>query len=343
MSEVQFQTVFNKSVWEGFVSIHPQANFLQSYNWGVFEEKIGKSFFPVAVYEDDRQIGAAMIIKELAKRGNYLTIAGGPLIDWQNSQSSFVFSKFCEYLKKLAMEQNCHFVRVRPQAEDTIQLRQLFKENGLLPSPMHLTADLTLRLNLSQDLDQLLAQMRKNTRYEIRKSEKLGIETKIIGDSSFMKEFYDQQLYLAKKHGFIPFDYQFLLKQFEIFAEDDQVAFVNSYQQGELLASAFVIFYQNEAVYHYGVSTSANERLPGSYAAQWAAIQEAKKRGCSEYNFWGVSPLNKKEHRFAGPSLFKRGFGGYELQHLPAHDLPVSNRYRLIRQFEFLRKKIRKL
>ncbi len=343
MSEVHFKTVFDKSLWEGFAATHPQANFLQSYNWGVFEKKIGKSFFPIAVFEDDKQIGAAMVIKELAKRGNYLTIAGGPLIDWQDSHSSFIFKKFCKYLKKLAKEESCHFIRVRPQAEDTIQLRQLFKENGLLPSPMHLTADLTLRLNLSQDLDQLLVQMRKNTRYEIRKSEKLGIETKIIKSSSFMQEFYDQQLYLAKKHGFVPFDYQFLLKQFETFAEDDQVAFVNSYHQGELLASAFVIFYQNEAVYHYGVSTPKNERLPGSYATQWAAIQEAKKRGCSEYNFWGVSPLNKKEHRFAGPSLFKRGFGGYELQHLPAHDLPVSSWYQLIRLFELLRKRIRRL
>lgn len=343
MSEVQFKTLFDKSLWESYVITHPQANFLQSYNWGRFEEQIGKSFFPVAIYKNDEQIGAAMIIKELAKRGNYLTIAGGPLVDWQGASSRNLFSEFCDFLKKLAKEENCHFVRVRPQVEDTAQLRKLFEENGFLPSPMHLTADLTLRLNLSQDLEELLAQMRKNTRYEIRKSERLGIKTKIIKSSSFMKEFHDQQLYLAKKHGFIPFDYQFLLKQFEVFAEDDQVAFINSYYNNELLASAFVIFYQNEAVYHYGVSTPKNERLPGSYATQWAAIKEAKKRGCSEYNFWGVSPLTKTDHRFAGPSLFKRGFGGYELQHLPAHDLPVSSRYQLIRFFELMRKKIRRL
>jgi lipid II:glycine glycyltransferase (peptidoglycan interpeptide bridge formation enzyme) len=121
------------------------------------------------------------------------------------------------------------------------------------------------------------------------------------------------------------------------------VAFINSYQDDKLLASAFVIFYNHEAVYHYGVSTPDNDDWPGSYATQWAAIQEGKKRDCHVYNFWGIAPEDQPDHRFAGVSLFKRGFGGQEVPYLPAHDLGVTPFYWLTRGFELIRKKVRGL
>lgn len=333
----------DKKNWERFIQNHPGANFLQSYNWGLFQKKLNKKFFALGIFVKDNQEGAALVIKEKAKRGDYFTIAGGPLIDWQSSHASHLFKTLTIYLKELAKKENCYFIRVRPQAIENDNVKSIFTQAGLKPAPMHLTADLTLRLDLTLSSEQLLKQMRKNTRYEIKKGLKEGITTKIILDPGFVDEFYQHQLYLAKKHNFIPFSYKFLLYQFKAFAQDNQVAFVNSYYKKELLASAFVIFYHNEAVYHYGVSTKRNEKMPGSYVTQWAVIQEAKKRGCKIYNLWGVSPQDKPNHRFAGVSLFKRGFGGTEVQHLPAHDLAVSPLYAFTKVFEFVRKKNRGL
>jgi lipid II:glycine glycyltransferase (peptidoglycan interpeptide bridge formation enzyme) len=112
----------------------------------------------------------------------------------------------------------------------------------------------------------------------------------------------------------------------------------------QLLAQAFVIFYGQEAVYHYGASTDAGREYPGAYLLQWEAICEAKRRGCVRYNFWGVVPVEKKSHRFWGVSVFKRGFGGHEVQYLPAHDLIVQPlQYTLNAFVETLRRKIRHL
>src|SRR5258708_2538933 len=126
-----------------------------------------------------------------------------------------------------------------------------------------------------------------------------------------------QQLALANKHGFVPFSYDFLHKQFETFVADDHVLLFHAYKNEQLLASAFIIFYHREAVYHYGISTPENDRLPGSYACQWAAIKWAKEQGGKKYNFWGIAPEDKPDHRFAGVTLFKKGFGGSEVQYLP--------------------------
>jgi lipid II:glycine glycyltransferase (peptidoglycan interpeptide bridge formation enzyme) len=333
-----FKETTSEKEWEKIIGNFPEANFLQSFYWGEFQEKIGKEVFR---FSSDSKV-AFQVVKETAKRGNYLSIAGGPLLDWEKIKNKDL-KKIIQFIKKIAKENNCHFIRFRPQFTSSIELKQKLKLQKIIPSPMHLTADLTLQLDLTKDEDLILKEMRKNTRYEIRQIEKKDVTIKQSKDPQKIKEFYDHQLSLAKKHGFVPFNYDFLFEQFNTFAKNDNVLLFSSYQKNKLLASAFVIFYNNEAVYHYGISTDDNHRLPGSYACQWAAIKEAKKRGCTKYNFWGIAPKDEKSHRFAGVSLFKRGFGGEEIEYLPAHDIPVSILYWPTYLFELIRKKSRKL
>jgi lipid II:glycine glycyltransferase (peptidoglycan interpeptide bridge formation enzyme) len=337
-----FQLITDKQRWEQFIASRPEANFLQSWNWGVFQQALGKKVFYLGVFDNNQQVGALLVVKEVAKRGNYLAIAGGPIIDWPRLSADQLRSIF-EYLKGLAHQEKCLFIRFRPQALDSAELRSQLQQLGVNAAPMHLTADLTLQLDLTQSEEQILSGMRKNTRYEIRHAQRQNITADISKNPAAIQPFYEHQLALAAKHHFVPFSYQFLFEQFKAFATDDQVVLISSFQGEQLLATAFVIFYNGEAVYHYGISTPANDQLAGSYACQWTAIQEAKRRGCTRYNFWGIAPKDEATHRFSGVSLFKRGFGGQEVAYLPAHDLPTSPFYRLTHFFEKLRKQARHL
>ncbi|HEX9817281.1 MAG TPA: peptidoglycan bridge formation glycyltransferase FemA/FemB family protein [Patescibacteria group bacterium] len=339
---LSFSSLDNKSTLESYLATRPEANFLQSWHWGEFQTKLNKIVFRLGIFDQTSQVGALLVVKEKAKRGNYLSLAGGPLINW-SSLSSQQLTEVFNFLKDLAKREKCHFVRFRPQELDSPELRNKLLQLGIKPSPMHLTADLTLQLDLTQTEEQLMAGMRKNTRYEVRRSERENITTRLSQNPQDIQEFYDYQLALARKHHFVPFSYEFLREQFAVFAADNQAALISSFLGDQLLASAFVLFYNREAVYHYGISTPANDRLPGSYAVQWAAIKEAKQRGCLTYNFWGVAPKDEVNHRFAGVSTFKRGFGGEEVAYLPAHDLPTSPLYKVTYFFETLRKKTRHL
>lgn len=330
----------SKQVWEEAITLFTQANFLQSWNWGVFQEALGKTVVRFFIVEEDTVVGLAQCVLEEAKRGTYLTIAGGPLFDWSNKK----LMKYCfSELRAVARAEGADFIRFRPQELESQQVRKQVHRFGAVEAQMHLTADLTLQLDLSQSEDELLSQMRKNHRSAIRKAEKLGISVTKTADPDEIQEFYNHQLELAQKHGFVPFSYEFLHEQFQAFTGDDQVLLFHAKQGDDLLASAFIIFYNGEAVYHYGISTDANAKLPGSYACQWAAIKEAKQRGCSRYNFWGIAPADAQNHRFAGVTLFKRGFGGEEVEYLHAHDIPMSFKYYLTAAFEFVRKKMRRL
>ncbi len=340
MTELQTHHIQDKETWEQLVQHWPESNFLQSWNWGVFQQKMGKTVLALSFHRDQQYVAAALCVREAAKRGTYLTIAGGPLLNWNDEE---LVTVVMQELKKVALSQKCTFVRFRPQAIETTELLGKVKKTGCLPAPMHLTADLTLQLDLHQSEEELLAQMRKNTRYEVRRAEKLGITVRTSTDPAEIEPFYKQQLEVAQKHGFVPFGYKFLMEQFSTFVADGQACLFHAYQGNDILASAFILCYHGEAVYHYGVSTPANAKLPGSYACQWAAIRWAKAQGATQYNFWGIAPEGQLSHRFAGVSLFKRGFGGTEVQYLPAQDLPVSWSYPLVRGFETIRRKMRRL
>jgi peptidoglycan pentaglycine glycine transferase (the first glycine) len=325
----------DKDVWEKFVLSFPAASFLQSWHWGEVHSALGKKIFRLGFFEKQKLTGACLLIKQEAKRGFYLECPGGPLIDWAKP---IYQEEFLKQIKEIGLSENCVFVRVRPQILETLANRLLFKKVGFVPAPMHLHAELTIQLDLSKNEEQLLRGMRKNTRYLVKKAIKENLMVEQSTDLKDIEALYQLQLETVQRSHFTPFTKRFFLEEFKAFLKDDQIRLFKGIYKNKILAAALIVFYGQEAVYHYSGSSLRFRKIPVSYALQWAAIKEAKRRGCQRYNFWGVAPLNKPKHRFAGVSLFKRGFGGEEVNYLHAHDLPLNLRYGLVYIFETLRR-----
>ncbi|MCL6096165.1 MAG: peptidoglycan bridge formation glycyltransferase FemA/FemB family protein [Patescibacteria group bacterium] len=321
MLNVITMEINNKNEWETFISKNEEANFLHSWYWGEFHKNLGKTIRRTGFYEGKKITGAMLSIVEDAKRGKYLTVPGGPIIDWRKSA---LVKSFAQEIKKIAILNDCAFARVRPQILSDGFSKEIFKDNGFVNAPIHLHAELTSQLDTTKPEDELLTSMRKTTRYEIKKALSLGIEVTTTNNLREIRGFYDLQIQTSKRQKFVPFSYEYLYEQFKVFAQNDMALLYKARMGKKLLAQAFVIFYGNEAVYHYGASTDEGRKYPGAYLIQWQAILEARKRGMTRYNFWGVSPTDKAKHRFHGLSLFKRGFGGEDVEYLHAQDLIIN-------------------
>ena len=131
---------------------------------------------------------------------------------------------------------------------------------------------------------------------------------------------------VTRQH-FTPFSKEYLQGEFEIFSADNNAMFFFAEYQGETTAAALIVFDEQSGYYHHGATTQKYPGLTDAQLLQWQIIQEVKKRGCTYYNFWGVVPGNNKNHPWAGLSIFKRGFGGFEEKYLHAQDLILSSRY----------------
>ena len=321
MADYIVKSITDKKTWEEFLSLQQEANFLQSWYWGEFHKNLGKQVFYNGFFSGEKLVGVALCIVEPARRGKYMTIPGGPIIDWENKR--LISAVFAE-IKKIARENNCVFVRVRPQLVDSDISRKIFKKLGFIDAPMYMHAELTSQLDVTKSEEEIMAAMRKTTRYEIRKAEKIGVKISTSTDEKLIRHFYDLQLETARRQKFVPFSYKYFFEQFKVFFASNKALLYTATFEKKILAQAFIIFYNAEAVYHYAVSTEEGRQYPGAYLLQWEVIKEAKKRGMKRYNFWGVAPVESKDHRFAGISIFKRGFGGEDVQYLHAQDLIIN-------------------
>src|SRR3989338_6315034 len=120
---LEIRKIEDKTEWEDFLATHPETSFLQSWYWGEFHQKLGNGIKRTGFYKDGRLAGVILCITEEAKRARYLTVPGGPIIDWSNKEAIQAFSN---EVIKIAREEECVFVRVRPQLENNEFAKRIF-------------------------------------------------------------------------------------------------------------------------------------------------------------------------------------------------------------------------
>ena len=73
----------NREKWDQFVTSHPEANFLQSWDFYEFHQSRGNEVVRRVALDDNGEIVAAYAgVVEDAKRGRHLAVAGGPILNW---------------------------------------------------------------------------------------------------------------------------------------------------------------------------------------------------------------------------------------------------------------------
>lgn len=319
----------DQQIWTDFFNQTGSPSFLQSWEWGEFEKKQGYKIERVGIYDTDQLAGIALIIIIKSKRGSFLFIPHGPIIKIENSESKIqnYLRALKDYLKVLAKKENCSFVRLAPVIDNNLENEKLFKELGFIQAPIYMHAETMWFLPLKSSEDELLAQMRKTTRYLIRKATKEGITIEKKTDNKAVDDFYHIFKETVKREKFVPFSKNFITDEFETFYKTGNAMFLfgKTKTDSNYLASALIVFTKSTAFYHQGASI--HSKYPVPYLLQWEAIKEAKKRGCSFYNFWGILRKGRTPKNWAGLTLFKQGFGGEEKNYLPTQDLIISPKY----------------
>lgn len=341
------QEITEKEQWESFASSCSEKTFCQSWNWGEFNNEMGDIFWRYGIYENNTLIAIAQVLKVKARRGTFIFVPHGPIFK-EKGREREIIRTLLEYLKKLGKEHRADFIRIAPLLERDQKNINIFKDLGFRTAPIHMHPELTWELGLQESEEQILANMRKTTRYLIKQGEK-NEDVKITKSQSYddLSAFEEVYKITADRHSFVPFSMNYLKNELTAFAKDDQIVIFSGKYKSEIVASAMVIYWNGGAFYHQGASSLKYPKIPVSYLVQWEAIKEAKKRNCKIYNFWGIAPESeleaKKDHPWRGLSLFKKGFGGYKKEYVKTQDYPLNLKYWLIFIFEEIRKRKRNL
>lgn len=329
-NHIHIQEISNEGAWTTYFNDVSSPSFHQAWEWGEFQKEVGYDIMRLGIYDNEKIQAVALVSKIRSKRGNFLFIPHGPLFSGSLEQSKYLYTILLNYLKHIAQQEGFAFIRVAPIIADTTEHAAIYKELGFCTAPIYMHAETTWAIDLTQSEEDILKNMRKTTRYLIKKAQKDGIIIEKSTDNNAVIKFWDIYKETFTRENFTPFSQHFILKEFETFHANGNALFLfgklpdnlKANNSDDYLAGSLIIFTQSTAYYHQGASFHTKHPVP--YLMQWEAILEAKKRGCKEYNFYGIYRPGRTPKAWDGLTLFKKGFGGYQKDYLPTQDYIIS-------------------
>ena len=340
------EEITTESAWQAFISKQDPNTFLQSWAWGQVQQKDGEHVLYLGFFENGIQVACALVVTVHARRGNHYLIPHGPIFSPQANQAEVV-RQLTQYLIKEAGRESAVCIRIAPLIEENNESKALFENVGYKLSPLHVHAELTWVLDINKSPDELLSAMRKTSRHAIKKGE-AQIQVEILQSQAGFERFWPLYETTKDRHNFVPFSRSFISAQVEEFSRTGSVYIPIAKYQGEDVAAAIILISGSTAFYYHGASLKLSSGVPAAHVLHWHSIQEAKRRGLKQYNFWGIAPDNqptwppkpwrRRQHPFAGITVFKKGFGGRAINYLHAQDYPLSFVYNKLWLVETIRK-----
>ena len=320
----EYRTLENPDAraWDDFVTARG-GHILQSSAWGELKSRFGWSALRLALARDDALVaGAQILFRRLPLGLRFAYIPRGPVADPNDHNTN---AALFDALFDAAKSRRAFALKIEPNwldlpisdLQSLISNFQLLTSNSIQPRT-------TIHLDLTRDLDAILAQMKPKWRYNIRLAERKGVVVR-EGSADDLATFYRLLQITSARDQFAIHSEGYYRAAFELFtARDNAHLFVAEYAR-ERLAMIFVTAFGGEAIYLYGASSNAHrERMP-NHALHWAAIQWAKARGCARYDLWGLGATTDADARAAhGLYQFKQGFGGQPVQYAGAYDVVFS-------------------
>ena len=303
----------NKKTWDDYFLGRRQAEFLQSWAWGEFQEKIGKHPIRLQLVENGQVLGQVQGFEQkilpfvkfvyLPKIGNYPSVLN--------------------YLQKVGY----FFARIESVQDMRIPTKfQVFNVANRQPQD-------TLMLNVMIGEERLLLGMHAKTRYNIKLAEKKGV---IVKEEKNIDVFWKLNQETFARDKFKSHNREYYKKMLEMENCHQLIAYLGT----EAIASNILINFGGAMTYLHGASSDKYRNLMAPYLLQWQGILLAKKLGALNYDFGGVSPElvqfspepsqreefkdgadNKMStcyhnyyweaaHKWTGITRFKVGFGG---------------------------------
>ena len=76
--ELTIGEIKDKNIWENFLLECKEKTFLQSWNWGEFQIKMGNKIWRLGICGNEQLVGVALVTKIEARRGTFLLMQHGP-------------------------------------------------------------------------------------------------------------------------------------------------------------------------------------------------------------------------------------------------------------------------
>lgn len=311
------------SPWDHFCDAHDDGHLLQNSHWGILKRHTGWDDVRIAVYDDGELRAGAQVLTQRRYGIAFCYVPRGPLLcDDQliNQATIAAITQFAKRQRAVAVRYEPNVAVTTPTA--SLYTRALTTPNaytGTSVQPQH-----TIRTHVQCDDDTLLKHMSKGHRADIKRAQRDGVQVRVGQRDTDLDIFVAIMQHTGQRNQFAVHQRDYYQQVWQLFGTHDRAVLFIAEYQGNPVAAAMIVAHPHTAAYLYGGSYEAAFACGANHLIQWHALQWARARGCTYYDFWGIphpshSPPAGETPQMAGLIRFKKGFGGNDVSFLPAY------------------------
>lgn len=310
------------AAWDRFIEATPAAGFMQSSWWADFRVGAGYEHFGVILKVRDTILGGAVVMKFRWDDGRcFYYIPDGPVLPRDAAVAAEIFEAILDVIEdhRRNEPETVSHLRIEPRWERLPEFVRGFHPVPVLGDGYMEPRD-TLCVDLRLSEPDILAQMKPKGRYNIRVAQRHGVSVVEDNSTQGVADFLSIYEEMAVRQGLRakPADYFEELVSTLSALKRGGVYFAE--HQGMRIAAAVVVTFGRTATYFYGGSLDGQRHLMAPYLLHFEIMRRAKAAGCEWYDFWGIEPRGAVDHPWRDISVFKRKFGGREINLVPTLD-----------------------
>lgn len=304
------------------------ASFLQSTAWEEFQQSLGHK-----VHKIDEADWSCLLIEQHSRTRRYLFAPYGPTL-----VSREILPEALKKIAEFGRQQKVHWVRIEPclgLSTDSNFSDVLKKNTGTKVVKAHKQIDplFTRILDLTPDEQNILATISSSTRSLIRKHTREPVlEFKTSTDPSDMQLLIDMLQTVSTRNNVFFHPKEYFLKEAELLMPRGEMRLEFALKDNQPIACIAMNDFNNVTTYTYAASLPEARQFSASALLLWQAIINAKDRGMTRLDLFGVAPDDASpSHPWYGFTAFKKKFDGVTVHRGQTLDIPLSPRYYLYR------------
>ena len=272
--------------WDHFLRQTVGGHHVQTSLWA--QVKASQGWQAVRVIIEKRGCivaGAQILTRSLPLIGSVGYLYNGPLFAQNDPGLQALMTHELKWVAKKYQIQN---LIVQPPQTAVGYAAQLAQES-FHASHLKIALAATTVLDLSPDLETILAQMKSKTRYNIRLSQRKGITVR-EGSEADIPTFHQLLTETGKRQNFMPDSEDYYQEMMQALQPHSCFKLFLAEYQGEPVSAMLAIPFGDTVIYKRGAWAGAHGDKRPNEAMHWAAIQWAKAQGYHYYDFDGIEP-----------------------------------------------------
>lgn len=327
--QVRISDEINAPDWDAFLTSVPGGHHVQTSLWGQVKSLLGwRSIRIVATHQGQIMAGAQLLLRSMPFIGTVAYLTKGPVCALGDiSVAELIIDDVCRFSRA----RHVQLLAIQPP-DNGHAMSQMLSTRGFHPSSLELAPTATVLIDLAPDLNDILAQMKRQTRQNIRRGERQGISIH-EGTKDDLHDFYELYKATSQRQEFPVYPEEYYARMWQVFEPHGYIKLLLAKYGTEVVSALLLVPFGNTVIAKIlGWSGLHGDCRPNE-AVFWASIQWAKSHGYLCYDFEGINPIGAKavlngktlpESLRHSPDFFKLGFGGQVVLYPEAYNR-VSN------------------